>query len=233
MPNKSCVFKECTSSTRKDPDLRFATFCKPSFDINRAKLWIQKLNREDFPLERITKYTYICEKHFPRGAELDFRKNLSLTPAARGEDRDAVLPVPKLPEEIESSCVIKPGEDHSYAYPLDRCKAALEDFYKATDIPNVIQLTHKGLTIHKTEFYDPLDVSVPDEEFKPVLQKPSRTYGKPKLKTYMKSQRTKVSNVKTYMGTRTDKIVKVKSVNQTTESVPVIKLEPMEDPLLI
>lgn len=245
MPNKSCLFVGCKSNSRNQPDLRFARFCKPSFDVNRAKLWIQKVNRPDFTLQRVTKYSYICEKHFPVGAELDYRKNLTLTPAAYGEDRNYVLPVPKLPEEIDSSYVVtshleitgKSGDDHSYAYPLDRCKATLEEFYKATDIPNVIQLTHRGLTIHKTEFYDPLDVSVPEEEdFQPVLQKPTKTYKKPKLKTYMRSARTQPTDemipkppVKTYSGKRANRIVK--KSEQTTES-EIVKIEPV-DPLLI
>ena len=242
MPNKSCLFLGCRSDSRKHPDLKWVRFCKPSFDANRAKLWIQKLNRSDFTLQKITQYSFICEKHFPNGADLNYRTNLTLTPAAYGEDRNYVLPVAIHPLELDSldsSYVItgKSGDDHSYAYPLDRCKATLEEFYKATDIPNVIQLTHRGLTIHKTEFYDPLDVSVPEEEdFQPVLQKPTKTYKKPKLKTYMRSARTQPTDemipkppVKTYSGKRAKRIVK--KSEQTTES-EIVKIEPV-DPLLI
>ena len=236
MPNKSCLFLGCRSDSRKHPDLKWVRFCKPSFDANRAKLWIQKLNRSDFTLQKITQYSFICEKHFPNGADLNYRTNLTLTPAAYGEDRNYVLPVAIHPLELDSldssyEIMGKSGDDHSYAYPLDRCKAALEEFYKAKNIPNGVY-QYKGLTIRKTlktEFCDPLDVSVPEEDFQPVLQKPTKTYKKTKLKTYLKSDRKDETipkpPVKTYSGKRTNRIVK-------SEPTDVVKIEPV-DPLLI
>ena len=73
------------------------------------------------------------------------------------------------------------------------------------------------------------DVGVPEEDFQPVLQKPTKTYKKAKLKTYLKSDRKDESipkpPVKTYSGKRTNKIVK-------SEPTDVVKIEPV-DPLLI
>ena len=62
-----------------------------------------------------------------------------------------------------------------------------------------------------------------------MLQKPTKTYKKTKLKTYLKSDRKDETipkpPVKTYSGKRTNKIVK-------SEPIDVVKIEPV-DPLLI
>ena len=72
------------------------------------------------------------------------------------------------------------------------------------------------------------DVGVPEEDFQPVLQKPTKTYKKANLKIYLRSDRkdeTIPKPVKTYGGKRANKVVKF-------EPTDVVKIEPF-DPILI
>lgn len=77
-----CLYNDCTSDMRLNPDLKWAEFVKPTNpnNIERASKWIDLIGRTDFTVTKINKYTYLCEKHFHEGVNLDWRKNAELEP---------------------------------------------------------------------------------------------------------------------------------------------------------
>ena len=75
-----CVFESCRVRIRQDSDVRFARFVKPLTDLKRAIHWIKLVGRSDLRIEHIDRWTVICEKHFPKNVELDWRKNKLLEP---------------------------------------------------------------------------------------------------------------------------------------------------------
>ena len=89
---KTCVYKSCPSSSRNDKDMGFVRFVSPEFDYERAKLWIEKVSRPDFTLEKIDRVKFICERHFPSETlDYDFRSNLDLTPYEEGTPLGKVM----------------------------------------------------------------------------------------------------------------------------------------------
>ena len=80
-----CVFEDCTSDSRCNPELKFASFVKPSKDRARAQLWVKRVARLDFEIETITRNSYICELHFPRDSNLQYWINPDLTPFPKGQ----------------------------------------------------------------------------------------------------------------------------------------------------
>lgn len=85
MPVKKCLYASCGADSRKMKDLGFARFVDPSTDRNRAQLWVEKLSRPDFTVENISRYSVLCEKHFPDDTlDFDYRTNLELTPLKEG-----------------------------------------------------------------------------------------------------------------------------------------------------
>ena len=80
-----CVFASCPSTSRKSDSIGFARFVPPSFDEKRAALWVRKVSRPDFGTKNITRFTYVCERHFhPDTFDYDYRSNLQLTPFEEG-----------------------------------------------------------------------------------------------------------------------------------------------------
>ena len=82
---KTCVFEDCHSNSKRNPELKWASFVKPQKDLARAQLWIKNLSRLDFEVETISRDTYICELHFPPNECLKYWENLELTPFPRGQ----------------------------------------------------------------------------------------------------------------------------------------------------
>ena len=237
MPQKLCVFKSCHSDSRRH-SVRFAPFVKPRWDIERAKLWLEKLDRTDIPLEKIAKKHYICELHFPPGEDLDYRTNESLIPSV--STRKVVPDAP-----VAST---KSGIHYTNAS---------ENVKVEYDVPNVLQFTDKGLTIHKTDYYDPLDTSsTPVEplevdsssfEFEPILQKPTRTYTKSAVQAYGKTTRMKntidwkdyksrkhgvptptQTDIRTYVRKKAKLNAVIRSGPSNTPTNTVIKTEPLD-----
>ena len=78
---KSCVYEDCRSSSRTTPEIKFANFVKPSFNLERAKKWVKLVGRLDFEVETISGSTFVCQNHFPSDClDLNYRTNLDLTP---------------------------------------------------------------------------------------------------------------------------------------------------------
>ena len=71
--NYYCCHGNCNSDSRKNPELRFATFPKVSVDGDRAKRWAELMCRRDFTVRNITSNIYVCELHFPEGVDLNYR----------------------------------------------------------------------------------------------------------------------------------------------------------------
>ena len=75
---KTCAYFKCSYDSMKNPNLNFYRFVKPSAHPNhaqykRAQRWLELVGRSDRNLKNFSnfgtfgKYTYICEKHFPKG----------------------------------------------------------------------------------------------------------------------------------------------------------------------
>ena len=80
MPTK-CFFKNCKSiSDKNNKDKVFVPFVKPKTDIKRCVRWLQLSGRTSYPIDRISRNTYLCNDHFPPDEVLDWRKNANLDP---------------------------------------------------------------------------------------------------------------------------------------------------------
>ena len=117
--NKTCVYSSCKSDSRKEPLIGWANFVKPSADRKRAELWVSLVNRSDFTVEDITKYKFICVKHFdPSEIDLDYRYNSGLTPFPEGSALVHYLRKRKSPERVLQQQT-DPKIDHEYAQELN------------------------------------------------------------------------------------------------------------------
>ena len=79
MPTK-CFFKNCKSLSDKHTDKVFVPFVKPKTDIKRCVRWLQLSGRTSYPIDRISRNTYLCNDHFPPDEILDWKKNAKLDP---------------------------------------------------------------------------------------------------------------------------------------------------------
>ena len=69
MVNKHCSYGICKNDSRKrDICLRegieFIQFPDPSIEKAKAERWVAACRRENFTITSITRWTYICNKHF-------------------------------------------------------------------------------------------------------------------------------------------------------------------------
>ena len=65
MTNYWCIHGTCNSYTRKNPNIRFVPFPKPTKSRERAEKWVKLMCKPNFTIDQITNNTYICELHFP------------------------------------------------------------------------------------------------------------------------------------------------------------------------
>ena len=81
MPTKHCAYGTCTSDSRKkNPNIKFVAFPKPSVNLALSKRWVHLCGRKGFQLKHVQKHSYVCSLHFPPDAVLDTRKNPELEP---------------------------------------------------------------------------------------------------------------------------------------------------------
>lgn len=80
MVHKHCSHGLCQSDSRKDPSIKFAIFPKPRFGKERVKLWVELCGRKNFKESDVTKDTYICELHFDKDIDLNYKTNQELEP---------------------------------------------------------------------------------------------------------------------------------------------------------
>ena len=69
-----CAWGLCNSDSRyneksKNPkpsmvDVSFISFPKPKTNLKRCKAWIKACGRKIFKIDKITRNTYVCLKHF-------------------------------------------------------------------------------------------------------------------------------------------------------------------------
>ena len=77
---KHCIYLTCRTNTRRPiPGVTFVPFVKPTH-ILRCKRWLKLCGKPDLDLEKITRCTYICTKHFPPDVSHDWKENLDLEP---------------------------------------------------------------------------------------------------------------------------------------------------------
>ena len=106
MPNKSCAFYSCKSNSRKDPTLKWTRFVSPYNDLERYKIWFEKLKR---PYYNVTRFTYVCEKHFPQGTDLNELTNLELVPEAESNPEECgIKPIKPEPRKKIDKVIVLP-----------------------------------------------------------------------------------------------------------------------------
>ena len=80
---KYCASGLCKNNARDNPEKKFALFVQikgRNADVERAKEWVRLMGRSatEFTIDYIKNYTYVCEDHFDKDVELDYRKVSSL-----------------------------------------------------------------------------------------------------------------------------------------------------------
>ena len=80
---KYCASGLCKNNARDNPEKKFALFVQikgRNADVERAKEWVRLMGRSatEFTIDDIKNYTYVCEDHFDKDVELDYRKVSSL-----------------------------------------------------------------------------------------------------------------------------------------------------------
>ena len=82
---KNCCFGGCKSDSRKEePGVTFQAFPNPARFPTAAKRWASLCEREGFTVDKVTRHTYICSKHFE--GTMDFRRNPWISPLpSKGE----------------------------------------------------------------------------------------------------------------------------------------------------
>ena len=70
--NKHCACADCNSDSRYShkehmKGVRFVTFPHKKQNREKCRRWVDACYRADFTLEDVTKYRYICSKHFVGG----------------------------------------------------------------------------------------------------------------------------------------------------------------------
>ena len=70
--NKHCCYGICNSDSRYMEKehmcgVFFIPFPKPKSNENKCKKWIAACGRENFTVDKVKKWTYICSKHFVGG----------------------------------------------------------------------------------------------------------------------------------------------------------------------
>jgi hypothetical protein len=93
MPNKHCCYSDCNSDSRRPQhEINFVQFVSNVKDPRRAKRWVHLCGRKDFTVANITRFTYICTKHF-RADTTDFnpRSNPQLEPLPANSSQDVVF----------------------------------------------------------------------------------------------------------------------------------------------
>ena len=80
---KVCCYGLCKSrSVDKEEGVSFIRFPQKKDNLKKCRRWAFLCGRQDFTAKSVTPFTFICSKHFPDNAELDFRKNKHLEPFA-------------------------------------------------------------------------------------------------------------------------------------------------------
>lgn len=83
---KLCVYGLCNSNS-ESPEciaegVKFIRFPQKNYNLSKCQKWAKLCGRSDFSHKNVNNFTFICSKHFPASAELDFRKNKHLEPFA-------------------------------------------------------------------------------------------------------------------------------------------------------
>ena len=74
---KYCASGLCKNNAKDNPNKKFALFVQikgKNANEARAQVWIRRMGRQNFSLDDIKSYTYVCEDHFDKDVELDYRK---------------------------------------------------------------------------------------------------------------------------------------------------------------
>ena len=70
---RHCCYGTCNSDSRYSDreymkDVFWIPFPKPKRKLEMCQRWVRACGREHFTVEKITRWTYICSKHFVGGA---------------------------------------------------------------------------------------------------------------------------------------------------------------------
>jgi hypothetical protein len=93
MPNKHCCYADCKSDSRRPQcDVNFLQFVSNVKEPCRAKRWVHLCGRKDFTVANITRFTYICTKHFREDVtDLNPRSNPDLEPLPASSSQSVVV----------------------------------------------------------------------------------------------------------------------------------------------
>ena len=74
---KYCASGLCKNNAKDNPNKKFALFVQikgKNANEARAQVWVHRMGRQNFSLDDVKSYTYVCEDHFDKDVELDYRK---------------------------------------------------------------------------------------------------------------------------------------------------------------
>ena len=89
---KTCFFQKCKNYSTTAPDRYFVPFVKPHIDLKRCQEWIQLCGRPSIPVDKIKRWTFVCDEHFNAGEVLDPKFNKTLKPIPRQQQVQNALP---------------------------------------------------------------------------------------------------------------------------------------------
>lgn len=125
MGGKHCCYGTCNSDSRyaDRPHMNgvfFIPFPKPKTNLEKCKIWIKNCGRKDFGIDRISRNTYVCSKHFV---------------GEKGPTNDHPHPVPAAASDLERRIATKvvrpPPRDRSASLPP--CKKQKQNDVECND----------------------------------------------------------------------------------------------------
>ena len=122
MPGNVCFFDKCRNNSIKTPERYFVPFVKPHQDIRRCKEWIHLCGRPSIPVDKIKRWTFVCDEHFNAGEVLDPKFNKTLKPIPRQQQVQNALPRQQQVQNARANPDqnVELGEDLSFTGPAEK-----------------------------------------------------------------------------------------------------------------
>ena len=150
MPGNVCFFDKCKNNSIKTPERYFVPFVKPHQDIRRCKEWIQLCGRPSIPVDKIKRWTFVCDEHFNGGEVLNPKFNLTLKPIPRNrlqQEQDVLPRANPQNVEFETDLSFTGPAEKTYSKPVSKLENTVsKHLNQLIEIKNMLpQNKHKDV----------------------------------------------------------------------------------------